>query len=128
MVLTCLGDFAGDYCKELAAAGQEGSEPYCELLPECVAQGFVPPACRPAKCPLKEEGCERIRNCLRGGVMDLYAQMMAGTGGEGVTAAAAGGGGSGEASAGASSSWGGWFGNTGGKQGGGGGGGGGAEL
>lgn len=120
MVLTCLGDFAGDYCRELAAAGDEGSEPYCELLPECVAQGFAPPACRPARCPFKPDGCERVRNCLRSGVLDLYSQMVAGGGaggGGGVEVGAGGGAGSGEAPA--SSSWGGWFGNAGGKQGGG---------
>lgn len=129
VVLACVGDFAGDYCRELDAAGDGGAEPFCALLPECVAQGFAPAACRPPRCPFANaEGCERIRNCLRGGVMDLYAQMLqvpaSGLGGGADTppAAASSSSGAGSASTaagGGGGPWGGgWFGG-GGKQGGG---------
>ena len=128
VVLACVGDFAGDYCRELDAAGEGGAEPFCALLPECVAQGFAPAGCRPPQCPFENaEGCERIRNCLRGGVMDLYAQMLlvpaSGLGGGAdapPAAASSSSSGAGSATtAGGGGPWGGgWFGG-GGKQGGG---------
>ncbi|TFJ83392.1 hypothetical protein NSK_005297 [Nannochloropsis salina CCMP1776] len=83
IVLECLGDFMGDYCREVAEegggeGGGEGGaqEPFCALLPLCVADGFGREECRPSHCPLRREGCERIKNCLREGVMGLYAQML----------------------------------------------------
>ena len=122
-MLACLADFAGDYCRELSAEGDAApEEPYCQLLPTCVAQGFAPAECRPPACPLRPDGCERVRNCLRGGVMDLYAQMAP------VAVGGAGGGSeaappSSSAAASSSSSWGGgggggggFFGKAGGKQ------------
>lgn len=95
VVLECLGDFLGDYCREVAEQGGiegEGEEPFCKLLPGCVKDGFGRVECRPARCPLRKEGCERIKNCLREGVMGLYAQMMPGEGGR-VGGREAGGGG-----------------------------------
>lgn len=67
-------------CRDHASGtvGIGAEEPYCDILEGCSLTGFAGEACRPPQCPFTTpEGCERVRTCLRSGVMELYEQMLA---------------------------------------------------
>lgn len=66
-------------CREhaMGQVGTEVEEPYCELVDQCSRSDFAEPECRPDSCPFNsEEGCERVRTCVRSAVLPLYQQQI----------------------------------------------------
>jgi hypothetical protein len=70
----CVAETTSQHCE---AQGDERAEPFCAKIATCQKHDFASLECRPATCPLHQEGCDFASICLNTDIIQVYAKQIA---------------------------------------------------